>query len=67
MVDLAISGLSLMLPTAQYILMGMTFSMIVYILLNYQVQTKLYGSVKMESIFYVVNIRELGIKNWFTP
>ncbi len=44
---LTIAGLSLLLPTPQYILMGMNLSMMVYIGMNYQAQIKLYGSVQM--------------------
>ena len=46
-VVLTIAGLSLLLPIPQYILMGMTLSMMVYIGMNYQAQIKLYGSVQM--------------------
>ncbi len=44
---LTIAGLSLLLPTPQYILMGMNLSMMVYIGMNYQAQIILYGSVQM--------------------
>ena len=44
---LTIAGLSLLLSTAQYILMGMNLSMMVYIGMNYQAQIMLYGSVQM--------------------
>ncbi len=44
---LTIAGLSLLLSTPQYILMGMNVSMMVYIGMNYQAQIKLYGSVQM--------------------
>ncbi len=44
---LTIAGLSLLLPTPQYILLGMNLSMMVYIGMNYQAQIKLYGSVQM--------------------
>ena len=44
---LPIAGLSLMLPTPQYVLVGMTFSMIVYLGMNYQSQIRLYGKVRM--------------------
>ena len=44
---LSIAGLSLLLPTAQFILMGMTFSMLVYICMNYQAQIKLYGKAEL--------------------
>ena len=43
----AIVGLSLLLPQPQYILMGMAFSMMVYIWLNYIDQIKLYGRVHL--------------------
>lgn len=46
-VVLAISGASLLLPRAEYILMGMTFSFAVYIALNYRAQMILYGKVRM--------------------
>jgi len=44
---LTVAGLSLLLPTPQYILMGMCVSLTVYIGMNYQSQIKLYGSVQM--------------------
>ena len=44
---LFIAGLSLLLSTPQYILISMSFSMMVYIGMNYQAQIKLYGSVQM--------------------
>ncbi len=44
---LTIAGFSLLLPTPQYILMGMSLSMMVYISMNSQAQIKLYGSVQM--------------------
>ncbi|MCK5148171.1 low temperature requirement protein A [bacterium] len=46
-VVLSIAGLSLLLSTTQHILIGMNLSMIVYIIINYQAQIKLYGSVQM--------------------
>ncbi len=44
---LTIAGLSLLLSTPQYILMGMCVSLAVYIGMNYQSQIKLYGRVQM--------------------
>ncbi len=42
---LSIAGVSLLLPSPQTILIGMSFSLMVYIAMNYQAQIKLYGSV----------------------
>lgn len=44
---LGIFGLSLLLPTPQYIFFGVSFSMIVYIAMNYRAQIRLYGSVHL--------------------
>ncbi|MCG3219272.1 MAG: hypothetical protein KAR35_09710, partial [Candidatus Heimdallarchaeota archaeon] len=44
---LLVAGLSLLLPTLQYIVIGVSFSMVVYIIMNLQAQVKLYGSVQM--------------------
>ena len=46
-VVLTIAGISILLPSPQEILMGMCFSLMIYIGLNYQAQIKLYGSVQM--------------------
>ena len=47
MIVLGISGLSLLLLTPQYILFGVSFSMVVYILMNYWAQIRLYGKVRL--------------------
>ena len=47
MTVLGISGLSLLLPTPQYIFFGVSFSMMVYIAMNYMAQIRLYGSVNL--------------------
>lgn len=44
---LMIAAFSLLLPSPQYILMGMAFSMIVYIALNFRAQIRLYGYVNL--------------------
>lgn len=45
LIALSITVLSLLLPKQQYILMGIALSFMVYIILNYQSQMKLYGKV----------------------
>jgi low temperature requirement protein LtrA len=42
---LSITAVSLLLPKSQYILMGMALSFVIYIILNYKAQMKLYGKV----------------------
>ncbi len=44
---LIIAGLSLLMSMPQYILIGLTLSMMVYIGMNYQSQIKLYGKAEM--------------------
>ncbi len=44
---LSIAGLSLWLSNPQYILFGVCFSMVVYILANYRAQVRLYGKVRL--------------------
>jgi low temperature requirement protein LtrA len=44
---LIITGLSLLLPAPQYILMGLALSMMVYVGMNYQSQIQLYGKVEL--------------------
>lgn len=46
-ITFVIAGASLFLEQAQHILLGMAFSMMVYIIVNYQAQIKLYGKAKM--------------------